>query len=170
MATKCPPSFEELALADGVTAWAAAVEGLSAWSAAALARGATPAELGADWIRWWDVATERRQPAWASPNEIVLEAPVARLRDFSTVRRSRLLPTLVLPPQAGHDSCIVDYSPQQSQMRTILAAGLKRAYALDWIGATTTTKEASIEDYLDVIERAVDHIGDRVNLIGDCQG
>jgi len=170
MATKCPPSFEEIALADGVTAWAAAVEGLSAWSAAALRRGATPAELGADWIRWLDVATERRQPAWASRNEIVFEAPVARLRDFSTVRRSRLLPTLVLPPQAGHDSCIVDYSPQQSQMRTILAAGLKRAYALDWIGATATTKDASIADYLDAIERAIDHIGDRVNLIGDCQG
>jgi poly(3-hydroxybutyrate) depolymerase len=170
MATRCPPSFEEIALADGVTAWAAAVEGLSAWSAAALARRATPAELGADWIRWWDVATERRQPTWASRNEVVFEAPVARLRDFSTVGRSRILPTLVLPPQAGHDSCIVDYSSDQSQMRTILAAGLKRAYALDWIGATAATKDASVEDYLEVVERAVDHIGDRVNLIGDCQG
>ena len=55
-------------------------------------------------------------------------------------------------------------------MGTVLAAGLKRAYALDWIGATTITKDATIEDYLEVIERAVDHMGDRVNLIGDCQG
>ena len=121
MATKCPPSFEEIALADGVTAWAAAVEGLSAWSAAALRRGATPAELGADWIRWWDVATERRQPAWASRNEIVFEAPVARLRDFSTDRRSRLLPTLVLPPQAGHDSCIVEQTLGDTHPGTLAA-------------------------------------------------
>jgi poly(3-hydroxyalkanoate) synthetase len=55
-------------------------------------------------------------------------------------------------------------------MRTILAAGLERAYALDWIGATASTKDATIDDYLDVIERAIDHIGDPVNLIGDCQG
>ena len=48
-------------------------------------------------------------------------------------------PTLVLPPQAGHDSCIVDYSTAQSQMQTILRrraraplrAGLDRRHAGD---------------------------------------
>jgi poly(3-hydroxybutyrate) depolymerase len=170
MSATCPPSFEEIALADGITSWAAIVQGLSDWWAVALRRGATPPELIADWIRWCSVANDRRRPDWTSRNEVVLEAPVARLRDFSTAPQGRVLPTLVLPPQAGHDSCIVDYSPQQSQMRTILAAGLTRAFALDWIGATATTKDATIDDYLDVIERAVDHIGDRVNLIGDCQG
>jgi poly(3-hydroxybutyrate) depolymerase len=106
----------------------------------------------------------------ASPNEVVFEAPVARLRDFSSPGHGEVLPTLVLPPQAGHDSCIVDFSPAQSQMRTILAAGLERAYALDWIGATATTKDATIDDYMEVIDRAIDHLGGRVNLIGDCQG
>jgi poly(3-hydroxyalkanoate) synthetase len=76
----------------------------------------------------------------------------------------------VLPPQAGHDSCIVDYSPEQSQMRTIIAAGLTRAFTLDWIGATPATKDAGIDDYLAVVARAVDHLGGRVNLVGDCQG
>jgi poly(3-hydroxybutyrate) depolymerase len=80
------------------------------------------------------------------------------------------VPTLVLPPQAGHDSCVVDYAADQSQMQTILAAGLQRALSLDWVGATEETKDASIEDYLDVIDRAVEHCGGRVNLIGDCQG
>jgi poly(3-hydroxyalkanoate) synthetase len=170
MSATCQPSFEQIALADGITSWTTTVQGLSDWWAVALTRGATPPELIADWMRWWSAATDRQRPGWASRNEVVLEAPVARLRDFSTTPRSRVLPTLVLPPQAGHDSCIVDYSPEQSQMRTILEAGLTRAYALDWIGATATTKDATIEDYLDVIERAIDHIGDRVNLIGDCQG
>jgi poly(3-hydroxybutyrate) depolymerase len=166
----CSPSFEEIALADGMSAWAATVDGLSEWWVDALRRGATPSEVGSDLLRWWTTATERRPPAWSTPHEIVFEEPVARLRDFSTARPSRIAPTLVLPPQAGHDSCIIDYSPEQSQMRTILAAGLNRAYALDWIGATPRTKDATIEDYLAVITRAVDHIGERVNLIGDCQG
>jgi poly(3-hydroxybutyrate) depolymerase len=160
LSVTCPPSFERIALADGVAAWRAAVDGFAKWSAGALERGATPPELAVDWIRWWTSATERRPPRWSSANEVVFEAPVARLRDFSAGGRSRVLPTLVLPPQAGHDSCIVDYSPAQSQMRTIRAAGLERAYALDWIGATASTKDATIDEYLDVIDRAIDHIGD----------
>jgi poly(3-hydroxybutyrate) depolymerase len=170
LSATCPPLFEEIALADSTVAWGATVDGLVDWCAGALRRGATPPELVVDWIRWWVSATERQAPRWSSANEVVFEAPVARLRDFSAGGRSRVLPTLVLPPQAGHDSCIVDYSPAQSQMRTIRAAGLERAYALDWIGATASTKDATIDDYLDVIDRATDHIGDPVNLIGDCQG
>jgi poly(3-hydroxybutyrate) depolymerase len=81
-----------------------------------------------------------------------------------------VLPTLVLPPQAGHDSCIADYSPAQSQLRTILAAGLKRAHRLDLIGATARTRDETIGDYLDVVDLEVDHAGGSVNLIGDCQG
>jgi poly(3-hydroxybutyrate) depolymerase len=170
MSATSQQSFEEIALSDGITAWAATVEGLSDWWVSALRRGASPYELGADWLRWRAATTDRRRPGWASRNTIVFEAPVARLRDFSTAQQSRIVPTLVLPPQAGHDSCIVDYSADQSQMRTILAAGLERAYALDWIGATAITKDATIADYLEVIERAIDHVGERVNLIGDCQG
>jgi poly(3-hydroxybutyrate) depolymerase len=121
--------------------------------------------------RWIELATARREPSWTSPHEVVFEAPVARLRDFSAQDASAgVLPTLVLPPQAGHSSCIVDYSPEQSQMRTIVESGLERALSLDWIGATADTADASIVDYLEVIERAVDHCGGRVNLIGDCQG
>jgi poly(3-hydroxybutyrate) depolymerase len=170
MSATCPPSFEEIAFTDGVAAWGAAVDGFSDWCFGALRRGATPPELAGDWIRWWSSATQRRLPGWSSANDVVFETPVARLRDFSDGSRSRVLSTLVLPPQAGHDSCIVDYSPQQSQMRTIRAAGLERAYALDWIGATESTKDATIDDYLDVIQRSIDHIGEPVNLIGDCQG
>jgi poly(3-hydroxybutyrate) depolymerase len=55
-------------------------------------------------------------------------------------------------------------------MQTILAAGLERALTLDWIGASADTADASVEDYLSVVDRAVEHCGGRVNLIGDCQG
>jgi poly(3-hydroxybutyrate) depolymerase len=123
-----------------------------------------------DYSRWLELTTKRGRPRWTTPHEIVFEAPLARLRDFSVSQRTDLVPTLVLPPQAGHDSCIVDYSPEQSQMQTIVSAGLERALTLDWKGATRETADASVEDYLDVIDRAVDHCHGRVNLIGDCQG
>ncbi len=170
MTGTCPPSFEELALADAMRAWVAAVDGVTDWWSGALRRGSSAPEVLSEWVRWWGAMGARRRPQWSSANEVVFEAPVARLRDFSAARRSHVAPTLVLPPQAGHDSCIVDYSAAQSQMRTILAAGLERAYTLDWIGATARTKDAGIDDYLDVIDRAVDHTGGPVNLIGDCQG
>jgi poly(3-hydroxyalkanoate) synthetase len=122
-------------------------------------------------MRWLEVSTRRRQPTWSTAHEVVFEAPVARLRDFSLASEADgVVPTLVLPPQAGHDSCIVDYSSEQSQMRSILGAGLSRAFTLDWLGATPGTRDATIDDYLAVIDRAIDHAGGRVNLIGDCQG
>jgi poly(3-hydroxybutyrate) depolymerase len=170
MATGCVPSFEEIAVSDAVTAWTAAAEGVGEWWASAVRRRATPPQLMVESINWWAEVIGRRRPTWSSPNRVVFEAPVARLRDFSTRSRKQVTPTLVLPPQAGHDSCIVDYSPTQSQMRTILEAGLTRAYSLDWIGATEDTKDATIDDYLDVIDRSIDHLGGSVNLVGDCQG
>jgi poly(3-hydroxyalkanoate) synthetase len=149
-----------------VEGWAAAFNGLSDWFTTALTR--EPGSL--DVPRWLEVITTRGRPSWTTPNEVVFETPIARLRDFSTSHRRGLIPTLVLPPQAGHDSCIVDYAPDQSQMRTILDSGLERALSLDWIGATPETADASIEDYLLIIDHAVEHCGGRVNLIGDCQG
>ncbi len=105
--------------------------------------------------------TGRRRPQWTSRHEIVLSTPIARLRDFSQGATDDVVPTLVLPPQAGHDSCIVDFSPAQSQLETIRAAGLTRTYSLNWIGATAATRGATIEDYVDVIDRAADVAGGR---------
>jgi poly(3-hydroxybutyrate) depolymerase len=145
-------------------------EGTATYWSGAIARGAAPWTVFDDMRRWWTEASRQERPRWHSPNEIVLECPVARLRDFSAGSTANVVPTLVLPPQAGHDSCIVDFSPTQSQMKVIKAAGLERAFSLDWIGATPATRNASIEDYLDFIERSIEHIGGPVNLIGDCQG
>jgi poly(3-hydroxybutyrate) depolymerase len=144
--------------------------GLAGYWASALRRGATPWSLMQDAVAFWGHATRRDTPQWHSPHEIVLDTPIARLRDFSAGSPDPVVPTLVLPPQAGHDSCIVDYSSEQSQMETIRAAGLTRLYTMDWIGATPATRNAGIEDYLEVVGRAVDRIGGPVNLIGDCQG
>jgi poly(3-hydroxybutyrate) depolymerase len=175
-ATWCPPvpsrgAFSSVAgsfglLASWIEGWDAVVEGCTDCLLDVCARG--PAAL--DVARWVSVTAARGRPSWSTPHRIAWEAPVARLRDFSTAPDGDLVPTLVVPPQAGHDSCIVDYSPEQSQMRVILDAGLARALALDWIGATPATADCTIDDYLAVVDRAVDYSGGRVNLIGDCQG
>ena len=166
---QCPPvpapSMASGLLDSWLDAGAATLEGLGKCWATTFQRGPVALDLP----RWLAVTAERRAPSWTTPHEVVFEGPLARLRDFSVSER-RVVPTLVLPPQAGHDSCIVDYSTDQSQMRTIVEAGLERALSLDWVGATSKTADASIEDYMDVVDRAVEHCGGRVNLIGDCQG
>jgi poly(3-hydroxyalkanoate) synthetase len=150
----------------------AAASGVSDYWAGALAERRTPADVAADGLRWWQLMTERRPPSWASPQQIVRRSPLTRLRDFTAPGAGDVVPTLVLPPQAGHDSCIVDYSTEQSQMLTIAAAGLERLYALEWVGVTQATKDATITDYLAEVDAAVEHAspGGPVNLVGDCQG
>ena len=146
------------------------MRGVADYWASAIAEARTPMEVAVDGLRWWQLMTDRRPPRWATPHQIVRRTPLTRLRDFSAADGSDVVPTLVLPPQAGHDSCIVDFSPGQSQMRTIRAVGLDRLYSLDWIGATQATKDATISDYLGEVADAVDLIGAPVNLVGDCQG
>jgi poly(3-hydroxybutyrate) depolymerase len=155
-----------------VETWSAALSGAARYWSAAIAERRTPADVALDGLRWWQLMADRRPPQWASRHRIVRLSPLTRLRDFTPARPADVVPTLVLPPQAGHDSCIVDYSAKQSQMQTILAAGLERLYALDWIGVTHETRDATITDYLAEVHAAVQKAGNggRVNLVGDCQG
>src|SRR5512132_4259220 len=78
-------------------------EGTATYWSGAIARRAAPWDVFDDMRRWWTEANRKERPRWHSPNEIVLESPVARLRDFSDGSRANVVPTLVLPPQAGHD-------------------------------------------------------------------
>jgi poly(3-hydroxyalkanoate) synthetase len=155
---------------ESLESWRASAEAIGDLWSAAIGRGATPFDLLTDVARWSERMAVRREPTWSTPHQLVLTTNVARLLDFSPPRAARVTPTLVLPPQAGHDSCIVDYSPEQSQMQAIIGAGLERAFTMDWLGATPATRHASIDDYLASVAAAIAHIGEPVNLIGDCQG
>ncbi len=163
------PALTRRLLESGSETWWAAVNGGLEYWTGAMQRGATPLDVAGDASRWWQATTGRRRPEWASPHRVVMESEVVRLRDFSS-GTGTIVPTLVFPPQAGHDSCIVDYSSNQSQLKTMQAAGLTRLYSLDWVGATEETSRASVSDYLEFVERAIDDIGAPVNLVGDCQG
>jgi poly(3-hydroxybutyrate) depolymerase len=148
--TACSRSLPRQGLRDAMEMWRVAAEGALDYWTQALGR---PGGLPLDVVRFWSEVSTRRAPEWSTPHEIVREWPVARLRDFSAGSGDRVIPTLVLPPQAGHDSCIVDFNPEQSQMQTIRDAGLTRAFTLDWIGATPQTKDVGIDDYLEVTTR-----------------
>jgi poly(3-hydroxybutyrate) depolymerase len=142
-----------------------ALVGTRYW-ANAVARGKTPFQVAADGARWLELVTTRGTPGWTTPNEIVERSPLSVLRRFGT---GKGVPMLILPPQAGHHSCVVDYNARQSQVRTALDAGLD-VYVLEWLGATQETKHASISDYLAVVSSAVGQLGGRAHLVGDCQG
>jgi len=140
------------------------------WTGAAAQR-TTPLDMAARGARWWTSVTDRRQPAWHLPHRTVLSTPFAHVHDFSPAGAGDdVIATLVLPPQAGHSSHVVDFAPGQSQLTVLLEAGLTSLYAMEWRAATRETRDVTVTDYLDVIDRAVEHAGGRVNLVGDCQG
>lgn len=133
----------------------------------AMKRRATPLDVASDVVRFWSTVTARPNPKWVTEHRVAAQWPVARLLDFSDGTGG--IPTLLLPPQAGHASTIVDYSPQQSQVRFALRS-LEQVYVLEWLGATEETKNTRIEDYIAIMDEAVAALGGRVNLVGDCQG
>ncbi|MGQ0576620.1 MAG: alpha/beta fold hydrolase [Pseudonocardia sp.] len=148
----------------------------SARSLAELTRAAlavpvvTPLDAATRSLRWWGAVLDRREPRYHLPHTTAFRTPFAHLLDFSQGATDDVVPTLVLPPQAGHSSTVVDFSPAQSQLAVIRDAGLTRAFVLDWRPATRATRHVTITDYLRVVDQAVSHLGGRANVVGDCQG
>lgn len=109
-------------------------------------------------------------PEWATENKIVYDLHTFTLRDFSTSPAANEIPTLVLPPYAGHTSVIADFHQGQSLIATLLQNGLTRVFATEWRSATDEMKDYDIDNYLAELHVAIGDLGGRVNLIGLCQG
>jgi poly(3-hydroxybutyrate) depolymerase len=167
----CPPGIVDASIETMFEIYGTIVRSTTDYWSSVLDRQASPLDVAKDVMDWSSALRERKPPTWATPNKIVGEWPVARLRDFSAADApDDIVPTLILPPQAGHDSCIVDYAPGQSQVSTALVAGCAKVFSLDWKGATEETKHATVEDYLYTIRAAIEQIGGHANVVGDCQG
>ena len=151
-------------------AWASSAVSAADYAARAVARNRSPLDMAEDLAEFARVTTLRERPTWAHDAPVVRAWPIARLLDYSAPSGTAAVPTLVLPPQAGHASSIVDYGRDQSQMMTLRDAGLDRLFAIDWLPATDQTADWSVEKYVAVLEGAVESLGGRVNLVGDCQG
>src|ERR1700710_440330 len=117
-------------------AWVSAAASATEYAARAISRKRSPLGIAEDMAEFARVATLREKPTWAHDPQEFRSWPIARLLDYSTPSATAGVPTLVLPPQAGHASSIVDYGKNQSQMVTLRDAGLDRLYAVDWLPAT----------------------------------
>src|SRR5262245_40716472 len=94
------------------------------YAATAARRGGSPMAVVRDVRTWIEVDRSRETPQYVHPHTVVREWPVARLLDFSDDQRGNVVPTLILPPQAGHASTAVDFGADQSQVITLRDAGL----------------------------------------------
>ncbi len=125
-----------------------------------------------DYLKYLEVfektQIERPAPAWNTENKVRLDLSTLKLRDFS--RRGEGIYTLIVPPYAGHTSMIVDFSPKQSLIETLLENGIEKVCSIDWKSATQGIKDYNIDNYLNELDICVDELGGRVNLAGMCQG
>ncbi len=108
-------------------------------------------------------------PRLATANRPLLDLRTMVLRDYSTPS-AKGVPTIVDAPYAGHSAMIADYQKGQSLMETLRSNGVERLYLTDWKSATDDMKDLEIDQYLAELNVCVDDLGERVNLIGLCQG
>lgn len=111
---------------------------------------------------------------WTTPNLILYEHQILKLRHFPNPQAKRPLPVLVLPPLAGHHSNICDYSPDQSMVRVFHQYGYD-VYVCHWTSCTPPFKNLGLEDLLRLTGEAVDEVlkrsgARRICLVGECQG
>ncbi|NMM86339.1 hypothetical protein B2J88_18560 [Rhodococcus sp. SRB_17] len=148
----------------------AAVGGWSGYVSGLCRRRADIIDVATDFAEFWGAVTSRECPQWTHRNDIVGQWPLADLRDFSPGISSTPTPTLVVPPQSGRASTIVDAAEDRSLVGTLLDAGAVSLYCIDWNEATDATAQLSIEDYALLLEEMIRQLGGRVNLVGYSQG
>src|ERR1700756_4865519 len=107
-------------------------------------------------------------PTWCTENQVTLELPTMRLRDFSSHTAGH--PTLVCAPFALHQATVADFAPGHSLMAALRAEGVSRLLLTQWRSAITQMQFFSIDSYLSDLNVAVDEVGGSVDLIGLCQG
>jgi len=109
------------------------------------------------------------KPRLATAHSVRLKLRTLDLCDYSAPD-AQGIPTLVIAPYAGHTSMIADYHEGQSLMQTLRAAGVGPLFLTDWHSATADMKDLEIDDYLAHLLACIDDLGDRVHLVGLCQG
>lgn len=109
------------------------------------------------------------KPDWISDHTVIAEDTAYRLLCFNEKTDSGKPPVFIIPPQAGHHSSIADFgSPSQSLVQTCIQTTGSRVYALEW--KNSVRKYETVDDLTLYVDVCVDKIGDKVHLIGLCQG
>jgi poly(3-hydroxyalkanoate) synthetase len=109
------------------------------------------------------------EPEWATPNRLTLDLNELRLRDFSEGARNGR-PVLIVAPYALHDAAIADLAPGHSLVQTLRASGCSELFLIEWKSATNETRSNTIDSLLSALNIAVGELGERVSVVGICQG
>lgn len=121
-----------------------------------------------DLAKFWEELKRFEEPQWQSENAVVLHDKAFKLRRFTGDRKG--LPVLILGPQAGHHTCIVDYAlPGQSLVELCKLSTDRPVYAIEWKSATLDRRNETIDDLVVQTDRCVEHLGGKAHLVGLCQ-
>lgn len=107
-------------------------------------------------------------PTWFTPNQVVYEGHKVALRRFNPEKRGN--PILFVAPEAGHNSLIVDYGPDQSLAQCALRYFSGDVYAVDKLPAGPEHTAYTIDDSIQSLKACIEAIGEPVHLVGLCQG
>jgi len=121
-----------------------------------------------DLVKFCETALYKGKPEWSTPNRVIYEDDAVALRRFDEGRAGD--PILIVPPQAGHHSCIADYSPDHSLVRTCLKETTGPVFAIEWKSSTPKRKDETIDDLVKQMVMCVKMAGAPVTLAGLCQG
>jgi len=121
-----------------------------------------------DLAKFWEELQRFEEPPWQSANTVVLNDKAFKLRRFTEERKG--LPILILGPQAGHHTSIVDYAlPGQSLVELCKVSTDRPVYAVEWKSATLDRRDETIDDLILQTDRCVEYLGGKAHLVGLCQ-
>ena len=105
---------------------------------------------------------------WTTPHIVVFEDQAIKLLKF---RDGEGEPILIVPPQAGHDSTIADFAPDQSLVQAALESTTLPVYAIEFKSCTFDRKNEMYTDLIKQVQIAIHETSERkVHLVGLCQG
>ncbi|MFH1637106.1 MAG: alpha/beta fold hydrolase [Candidatus Woesearchaeota archaeon] len=115
-----------------------------------------------------EVARPVPRPKWHTKNNTILDIEQVTLRRFSEGKDG--IPTLIIPPQAGHHSNIADYGKGQSLVEAALKHAKGEVYVTEWKPANKKLKDKGIDDCILSMKECINEIGGKASLVGLCQG
>jgi len=122
--------------------------------------------------QWKDFFRARAKPLespdWHTENTVVYEGYKISLRRFTSGKKGN--PIVIVAPEAGHDSLVVDFGPGQSLVECALKNYPGDIYVVDKLPAGPDDTNYTIDDSIRSLQESINVIGEPVNFVGFCQG
>jgi poly(3-hydroxyalkanoate) synthetase len=123
--------------------------------------------------RFWEIVLNLPKPDWTSPHEDIFKNDFIIIKKFKKGSSGKV--QLIIPPMAGHHSCIA-----QSVVNLYCEETEDSVYSIEWLPPNETTKYFGIEEVIDhlvltireISKEQMDSLGyvTPINLAGLCQG